>query len=178
VFDVGEQFTFHWWDHVFNKTASKIKVDDSNKNGVEIKATDEEHIRSTSKYGYLKKSKKLLYGSFVASGTNKDEEKESEESEEEDTTEVDEIGTGCSIDTLEKTYKMTGLTGHKAARHGHQLSGKLKRIQDQEQQETMPSPSKTLAVSKPSPSSVDTELGLGLDTARVLLGLGIVSCCS
>merc|ERR1711983_526317 len=109
----------------------------------------------TSKYGYLKKSKKLLYGSFVASGTNKDEEKESEESEEEET-EVDEIGTGCSIDTLEKTYKMTGLTGHKAARHGHQLSGKLKRIQDQEQQESMPSPSKTCADTKGS--SDDTEL--------------------
>ena len=26
-FDVGEAFEFHWWDHMFNKAAENIKVD-------------------------------------------------------------------------------------------------------------------------------------------------------
>ena len=26
--DPSEQFVFHWWDHVFNKVASSIKIDD------------------------------------------------------------------------------------------------------------------------------------------------------
>ena len=25
-FDRGEEFTFHWWDHVFNKAAGNIEV--------------------------------------------------------------------------------------------------------------------------------------------------------
>merc|ERR1719470_186603 len=41
-----------------------------------------------------------------------------------------------SKDTLEKTFKMTGLTGHKGARHGHSMSGKLKRILEQESNAT------------------------------------------
>ncbi|XP_037773577.1 G patch domain-containing protein 4-like [Penaeus monodon] len=26
--DVGEEFKFHWWDHVFNKAAKNMSVDD------------------------------------------------------------------------------------------------------------------------------------------------------
>lgn len=28
--DPSDQFVFHWWDHVFNKVASSIKIEDSN----------------------------------------------------------------------------------------------------------------------------------------------------
>ena len=27
--DPSEQFVFHWWDHVFNKVASSIKIEDA-----------------------------------------------------------------------------------------------------------------------------------------------------
>merc|ERR1712150_336096 len=42
---------------------------------------------------------------------------------------------GLINDTLQKMYLKTGLTGHKAARHGHSLNGKLQRLMDQEEQE-------------------------------------------
>ena len=29
-YDAGDQFSFHWWDHVFNKTAKSIVVQESN----------------------------------------------------------------------------------------------------------------------------------------------------
>jgi hypothetical protein len=28
-FDVGKEFTNHWWDHLFNKAASNIVVEES-----------------------------------------------------------------------------------------------------------------------------------------------------
>ena len=28
-YDAGDQFSFHWWDHVFNKTAKSIVVQES-----------------------------------------------------------------------------------------------------------------------------------------------------
>ena len=28
-YDAGDQFSFHWWDHVFNKAAKSIVVQES-----------------------------------------------------------------------------------------------------------------------------------------------------
>lgn len=75
-----------------------------------------------------------MYGRFVRSGstviageTVKD--KNSESSDEESDTELD----FSNKDTLEKAFEMSGgRTAHKAARHGHKLNGKLKRLQEQE----------------------------------------------
>ncbi|GLD53113.1 G patch domain-containing protein 4 [Lates japonicus] len=35
----GEQFTFHWWDHVFNKASSSLQVE-SDQNGIKLKEDD------------------------------------------------------------------------------------------------------------------------------------------
>jgi len=130
--DIAEQFTYHWWDHAFNKAAKSINVDTT---GDEVKLSKTESIEplSTRKLTKYFNGKPLVYGSFVKAGsfvpgtTNEKSDKKEESSSSED--EVD----YSSKDTLERTYKITGLTGHKAARHGHGMSGKLKRILDQEE---------------------------------------------
>jgi len=78
-----------------------------------------------------KQTKQLLYGSFVLAGACKLEDAASE-SGSDDASSAEEDNTAC--DTLERTFRMTGLTGHKAARHGHRLSGKLKRIGDHDEE--------------------------------------------
>lgn len=124
--NIADEFTFHWWDHVFNKAAKSIEVK-SLEDGVTMsrKADGVETALSTKKPCKNVQGKSLLYGTFVRAGTYKEAAEEDGESSDED----EDLS---SKDTLEKTFKLTGLTGHKGARHGHTMSGKLKRILDQE----------------------------------------------
>lgn len=134
--DAGSDFTFHWWDHIFNKTANAIEVVNS-KNDEEVSIKKNENAKKiVPQLMYNKRplpqytnGKPLLYGTFVSGGTisknDSDNSIESSDSESESEEEY-------STDLLDRTFKKTGLTGHKGARHGLQLSGKLKRIQDQE----------------------------------------------
>jgi len=135
--DPGSDFTFHWWDHIFNKAANSIKVTSS---GDEIKIEKDKNAKKLQPVlTYNKKisskfsGQSLLYGTFVKSGTfvAGEEEENVEVSSDSDDSDTDSEEYSAK-DTLEKTYKLTGLTGHKAARHGHKLGGKLQRIQDQE----------------------------------------------
>ena len=80
------------------------------------------------------KQKDLLYGRFVRSGTtvvgNEIVKADNQENSEEDS---DKELDFSSKDTLEKAFLMSGgRTAHKAARHGHKLNGKLKRLLEQE----------------------------------------------
>jgi len=139
--DAGTEFTFHWWDHIFNKAANTIEVVNDEENGeVEIKK-NKNAKKIVPQLMYNKRplptsvtGKPLLYGTFVSAGVITAKEIDSgantpeafsdasdSESEEE-----------LSTDLLDRTFKKTGLTGHKGARHGFKLSGKLKRIQEQE----------------------------------------------
>ena len=89
---------------------------------------------SSKRPNNVTKGKELLYGRFVKSGatiignemvTNAKQTQSSDDSDDEKDF--------SNSDTLEKAFKMSGgMTAHKAARHGHQLNGKLKRLQDQE----------------------------------------------
>lgn len=68
----GEQFTFHWWDHVFNKASSSLQVE-SDQNGIQLKKTveeDEENgMISNKKPRKATLAKAKLYGCFVKSAT-------------------------------------------------------------------------------------------------------------
>ena len=141
--DAGTEFTFHWWDHIFNKAANTIEVVNDEENGeVEIK----KNVNAKKIVPLLMYNKRplptsltgkpLLYGTFVSAGMITANEMDSgantlEASSDESESESEEE---LSTDLLDRTYKKTGLTGHKGARHGLKLSGKLKRIQDQETQ--------------------------------------------
>ncbi|XP_077993902.1 G patch domain-containing protein 4-like [Glandiceps talaboti] len=137
--DPGEQFTYHWWDHVFNKAASNITVE-NNKDGVKVKSqSDRKTPISTKKVTKTYDSKKMLYGTFVKSTTLTWEGVQGEDSENEDDTSSDSDSNDDDNDNKydvpsdEQLFKACGgLTAHKAARHGHKLNGKLKRIEEQE----------------------------------------------
>lgn len=136
----GTQFTFHWWDHIFNKAANSIKVSEG-EDGVQIEKCEGKKITPvlisnkrplSSKYA----NATLLYGTFVKSGTYHSDSKQladslSENDSSDESSDDEEEKSPC--DTLDKTFKKTGLSGHKAARHGFGLCGKLQRLENQEQ---------------------------------------------
>merc|ERR1719494_268978 len=133
--DIAEQFTYHWWDHAFNKAAKSISVDAT---GDEVKLSKSESMEplSTSKVSKYLNGKPLLYGTFVKAGSLVPGFTNVEVEDKEDSSSSEDEDDYSSKDTLKKTFKMTGLTGHKGARHGHSMSGKLKRILEQESNAT------------------------------------------
>merc|ERR1711942_58037 len=77
--DMAEEFTFQWWDHVFNRAASKIKLkgeDDSDASSSEDEPTVAGGSFDISKKKPTKKKydpKQILYGRFVSGGLLVDE---------------------------------------------------------------------------------------------------------
>ncbi|XP_041355797.1 G patch domain-containing protein 4-like isoform X2 [Gigantopelta aegis] len=120
--NVGREFTFHWWDHAFNKAADSIRVETS-EDGVTVTKSQEEK----------KTSKDVLYGNFVKGGTlldNKEEIMPTNDDAEHDSEEE----WDRNRPSEEQVFQLCGgRTAHKAARFGHKLNGKLKRIEEQEQ---------------------------------------------
>ncbi|NWZ68613.1 GPTC4 protein, partial [Acrocephalus arundinaceus] len=137
--DAAEPFTFHWWDHVFNKAAANIAVE-AGQDGISVKALSEQGGRiSNKKPRKAGNSGSLLYGRFVKSATLTACGEESvtlpassESSEEEEEEKLD----LCSVRRLtdeELVQACGGRTAHKGARHGLTMSAKLARLEEQEQ---------------------------------------------
>ncbi|KAM4664577.1 G patch domain-containing protein 4 isoform 1-T2 [Discoglossus pictus] len=139
--DSAEQFTFHWWDHVFNKTASSISVE-TDKDGVQVKKLTEDECTVTNKKprkGLTNKD--MLYGRFVKSATllsggeqpvEGPPSSESSDSEDEDEKLNLSSATKLTDDDLMKVCG--GRTAHKGARHGLTMSAKLSRLEEQERE--------------------------------------------
>ncbi|XP_028412614.1 G patch domain-containing protein 4-like [Dendronephthya gigantea] len=122
-FDVGKEFTNNWWDQLFNKAASNIVVEQSEK-GVQVSKKDDgsNDIVRPKKLWRVKR-KELYYGRFVKATNDGDAFLPS-------TLETPEVKANF---TDEEIFKACGgRTAHKSARHGHKLNGKLKRVADQE----------------------------------------------
>lgn len=131
----GDEFTFHWWDHVFNKAASSIVVE-STQEGVSVKAA-KESVGVSTKKARTYDNKAMLYGQFVKGATLDDNQEVKSEGEEEDASEVTEYleedrQTLQKLPDEEILKICGGMTAHKGARHGLKLNGKLERIQEQE----------------------------------------------
>lgn len=140
----GEQFTFHWWDHVFNKASSSLVVE-SGQDGVMVKAADESNnsLISNKKPRKAQQAKSMLYGCFVKSATLLSGQKHTEK-----TSDSDDSSSSSSEDEdkkldLSSTTKLSdadllkacgGRTAHKGARHGLTMSAKLSRLEQQEQE--------------------------------------------
>ncbi|KAK2172471.1 hypothetical protein NP493_954g00001 [Ridgeia piscesae] len=125
--DPGKEFSYHWWDHVFNKAASRIQVHNT-----------EEGVRVTRAPAKSKKVKRkdtrdVLYGNFVKASTltcNADGVVETKVERESSDSEDDTSLPRC---TDKELFKLCGSrTAHKGARHGLKLSGKLQRLEEQE----------------------------------------------
>lgn len=132
----GDEFTFHWWDHVFNKAASSIVVE-STQEGVSVKAA-KDSVGVSTKKAWTYDNKAMLYGQFVKGATldNNQEVKsggEEEDDDEEVTEYLEEDQQTLQKLPDEEILKICGgMTAHKGARHGLKLNGKLERIQEQE----------------------------------------------
>lgn len=141
----GEQFTFHWWDHVFNKASSSLQVE-SDQNGIQLKKTveeDEENgMISNKKPRKATLAKAKLYGCFVKSATllSGQEQPEPKSSRSDDSSSSEEEEDDQKLD-LSSTIMLSdadimkacgGRTAHKGARHGLTMSAKLARLEQQE----------------------------------------------
>ncbi|XP_068180174.1 G patch domain-containing protein 4 [Antennarius striatus] len=140
----GEQFTFHWWDHVFNKASSSLQVE-SDQNGVQLKRTMEEDTEdgmiSNKKPRKATLAKAKLYGCFVKSATllsgqeqpepKSSSSDDSSSSEEEDDQKLD-LSSTIKLSDADLVKACGGRTAHKGARHGLTMSAKLARLEQQE----------------------------------------------
>ncbi|XP_010904211.2 G patch domain-containing protein 4 [Esox lucius] len=169
----GEQFTFHWWDHVFNKAASNLEVE-SGQNGVRVKTLvedKEEGMISNKKPRKATLGREKLYGSFVKSATllagleQKSSSTDDSSSEDEDRKLDLSSSTKLSDDDLMKACG--GRTAHKGARHGLTMSAKLARLEQQEQefmekygkksQKVSTAPNSTTTMTRPAAQSPEPE---------------------
>ncbi|XP_051263046.1 G patch domain-containing protein 4 [Dicentrarchus labrax] len=142
----GEQFTFHWWDHVFNKASSSLQVE-SDQNGIQLKkAVDEDEedtMISNKKPRKASLAKAKLYGCFVKSATllsgqeqpkssDSDDSSSSEEEEEEEDDQKLDLSSTIMLSDSDLMKVCGGRTAHKGARHGLTMSAKLARLEQQE----------------------------------------------
>ncbi|NXN31241.1 GPTC4 protein, partial [Nycticryphes semicollaris] len=82
--DAGEPFSFHWWDHVFNKAAANIAVE-AGQDGISVKTLSEQGLRvSNKKPRKAGSADGMLYGRFVKESTKLPAGSESSEEEEEE----------------------------------------------------------------------------------------------
>ncbi|XP_032414855.1 G patch domain-containing protein 4 [Xiphophorus hellerii] len=140
----GEQFSFHWWDHVFNKASSSLQVE-AGQNGIRLKKTpeegeEEEGAISNKKPRKFLQNKSKLYGRFVKSATllSGQEEPEpkalssdSSSSDEEEEQKLD-LSSTTRLSDADLMKVCGGRTAHKGARHGLTMSAKLARLEQQE----------------------------------------------
>ncbi|ESO01097.1 hypothetical protein HELRODRAFT_175127 [Helobdella robusta] len=135
--DLGEEFTYHWWDHAFNRAAKNIK------GTIQLSKEGETTELSTKKLS--KKSKKnkkanksdvyKSFGNFVKAATLTDGQLTQliDDDQDDDEEEKEDESGAVSNYTDEELFKLCGgLTAHKGARHGINLKGKLDRINEQE----------------------------------------------
>lgn len=139
----SDQFTFHWWDHVFNKASSSLQVE-TDQDGVQVKKnleTDDGGMISNKKPLKASYSKEKLYGCFVKSATllSGQEQPEpksspSDTSSSSDDEEEHKLDLSSTTKLSDADLKMAcgGRTAHKGARYGLTMSAKLARLEQQE----------------------------------------------
>ncbi|NXC47870.1 GPTC4 protein, partial [Penelope pileata] len=135
----AEQFSFQWWDHVFNEAAANIAVR-GGQDDVSVKTLSEQHVGiSTKKPRRAPAAGSTLYGRFVKAATLTAHGEESskppagsESSEEEDEEKLDLSSARRQLTDEELMRVCGGRTAHKGARHGLTMSAKLARLEQQE----------------------------------------------
>ncbi|XP_016380125.1 G patch domain-containing protein 4-like isoform X2 [Sinocyclocheilus rhinocerous] len=138
----GEQFTFHWWDHVFNKASSSLVVE-TGQNGVVVKSDDSnDGLISNKKPRKAQQAKSMLYGCFVKSATllsGEEQPEKTSDSDDSSSTSEDEdqkldLSSTTKLSDTDLLKACGGRTAHKGARHGLTMSAKLARLEQQEQE--------------------------------------------
>ncbi|XP_050786491.1 G patch domain-containing protein 4 [Gopherus flavomarginatus] len=135
--DPAEQFTFHWWDHLFNKSAANISIE-AGQDGVQMKKLSEQDGEiSNKKPRKAPSARNMLYGRFVkaatltAGGEEPTEQVSTSESSEDEEEKLD-LSSARKLTDEELVRACGGRTAHKGARHGLTMSAKLARLEEQE----------------------------------------------
>ncbi|NXN93686.1 GPTC4 protein, partial [Rhinopomastus cyanomelas] len=136
--DAAEPFTFHWWDHLFNRAAANVAVQDG-KDGVSLKTLSEQRVGvSTKKPRRGGTGGTMVYGRFVKSATLTAAGEEptkvppgSASSDQEDEERLD-LSSATRLSDEELLRLCGGRTAHKGARHGLTMGAKLARLEEQE----------------------------------------------
>ncbi|NWS64374.1 GPTC4 protein, partial [Chunga burmeisteri] len=137
--DAGEPFSFHWWDHVFNKAAANIAVE-AGQDGISMKTLSEQGVRiSNKKPRKAGSAGSMLYGRFVKSATltahgeestklpTGSESSEEEEEEKLDLSSARRRGWGSG-----RCQTPAAHDPRRGARHGLTMGAKLARLEEQE----------------------------------------------
>lgn len=142
---LGDQFTFNWWDHVFNKASSNLSVE-AGQDGITVKKVkDEEEKGMISNKRPLKANlskRSMEYGCFVKSATllRGEEQREQRASSSDDSSDCEDddqkldLSSATNLSDAELLKICGGRTAHKGARHGLTMSAKLARLEQQEQE--------------------------------------------
>ncbi|KAG5271711.1 hypothetical protein AALO_G00183150 [Alosa alosa] len=141
---LGEQFTFNWWDHVFNKASSNLSVEDG-QDGISMKKVNDEEengMISNKRPLKAKLTKGMQYGCFVKSATllcgqEQPEQKASSSDDSSDSEDEDQkldLSSATNLSDAELLKVCGGRTAHKGARHGLTMSAKLARLEQQERE--------------------------------------------
>jgi len=131
----AEEFEFHWWDHVFNKAAKSVKVEDS-EGEVRVDFNSDKSELSTKKMRRKarKEIRNKLYSNFVKSGTLTGGKMEVEEKDEDGVVEVKDLSKLKELTDDELVAACGGRTAHKGSRHGLKMTAKLDRIAEAERE--------------------------------------------
>ncbi|CAN0550996.1 unnamed protein product, partial [Ectocarpus sp. 8 AP-2014] len=131
----AEEFEFHWWDHVFNKAAKSVKVEDK-EGEVTVNFNSDKSELSTKKMRKKaqKEIKNKLYSNFVKAGTMMGGKMEEEENHEENFVEDKDLSKLKELTDEELVAACGGRTAHKGSRHGHKMTAKLDRIAEAERE--------------------------------------------
>ncbi|XP_078288030.1 G patch domain-containing protein 4 [Rhinoraja longicauda] len=141
---LGEQFSFHWWDHVFNQAAANVLVGTAEQ-GVRPQEAgshteqQEDGPITNRKPRKAQQCRDLLYGRFIKSATLTPgtEGEVSAPSDSPDTSDSDEdekldLSSATRLTDEELVRVCGGRTGHRGARHGVTMNAKLLRLEAQE----------------------------------------------
>ncbi|CAG0884209.1 unnamed protein product [Cyprideis torosa] len=147
-----EEFGFAWWDHVFNAAIQSVQVDQDEGGAVKVvRRSDREEVEVTTKRRKKRKLEveKQLQNGFLKRGvlTNGDLVETSSSAPTQsarpstdgalqivDEFELEEdLSSFRGLQDEEVFLRCGRMTGHKAARIGHSLNGKLRRLAEQEQ---------------------------------------------
>lgn len=132
--DASEQFTYHWWEHTFNKAAKNIQVS-ATEDGVAVKLQHESIDITTTKYAAKAVKNPLEYGTFLKTSTlTQGQMVRITENKLEVPEQDDPVANSQSLTDDDLFRICGGRTAHKGARHGLKLNGKLARIEQQEKQ--------------------------------------------
>ncbi|XP_062048490.1 G patch domain-containing protein 4 [Lepus europaeus] len=125
--DPAKEFTNHWWNELFNKTAANLVVE-TGQDGVQIRRLSEETTRASRPKPNLLYQKFVKVATLTSGGEKPDKDLESCSDEDNEGPNPPRILTDEML-----LQACEGRTAHKAARLGITMKAKLARLEAQEQ---------------------------------------------